>query len=75
MKKKNILEKKKENAMGEDINDIKLELEIKRSEVENLSNIIKTLQQKLQNANMTKNNLERRIVECTQQLRLRGVNI
>ncbi len=61
--------------MGEDINDIKLELEIKRSEVENLSNIIKTLQQKLQNANMTKNNLERRIVECTQQLRLRGVNI
>jgi predicted RNase H-like nuclease (RuvC/YqgF family) len=75
MKKKNILEKKKENAMGEDINDIKLELEIKRSEVENLSNIIKTLQQKLQNANMTKNNLERRIVECTQQLRARGVNI
>ena len=61
--------------MGEDINDIKLELEIKRSEVENLSNIIKTLQQKLQNANMTKNNLERRIVECTQQLRARGVNI
>ena len=37
--------------------------------------IIKTLQQKLQNANMTKNNLERRIVECTQQLRARGVNI
>ena len=67
--------KNEDNAFGEDINDIKLELEIKRSEVEHLSNIIRTLQQKLQNANVNKNNLERKIMECTQELRQRGINI
>ena len=67
--------KNEDNAFGEDINDIKLELEIKRSEVEHLSNIIRTLQQKLQNANINKNNLEKKIMECTQELRQRGINI
>ncbi len=74
-KKIDINKKNEDNAFGEDINDIKLELEIKRSEVEHLSNIIRTLQQKLQNANINKNNLERKIMECTQELRQRGINI
>ena len=74
-KKIEINKKNEDNAFGEDINDIKLELEIKRSEVEHLSNIIRTLQQKLQNANVNKNNLERKIMECTQELRQRGINI
>ena len=74
-KKIDINKKNEDNAFGEDINDIKLELEIKRSEVEHLSNIIRTLQQKLQNANINKNNLERRIMECTEELRQRGINI
>ena len=74
-KKIDINKKNEDNAFGEDINDIKLELEIKRSEVEHLSNIIKTLQQKLQNANINKNNLEKKIMECTQELRQRGINI
>ena len=74
-KKIEINKKNEDNAFGEDINDIKLELEIKRSEVEHLSNIIKTLQQKLQNANINKNNLEKKIMECTQELRQRGINI
>ena len=74
-KKIEINKKNEDNAFGEDINDIKLELEIKRSEVEHLSNIIRTLQQKLQNANINKNNLERKIMECTQELRQRGINI
>ena len=74
-KKIDINKKNEDNAFGEDINDIKLELEIKRSEVEHLSNIIRTLQQKLQNANVNKNNLERKIMECTQELRQRGINI
>ena len=74
-KKIEINKKNEDNAFGEDIHDIKLELEIKRSEVEHLSNIIRTLQQKLQNANINKNNLERKIMECTQELRQRGINI
>ena len=74
-KKIDINKKNEDNAFGEDINDIKLELEIKRSEVEHLSNIIRTLQQKLQNANINKNNLERKIMECTEELRQRGINI
>jgi hypothetical protein len=74
-KKIEINKKNEDNAFGEDIHDIKLELEIKRSEVEHLSNIIRTLQQKLQNANVNKNNLERKIMECTQELRQRGINI
>ena len=73
-----IIKNKKENydnKMRENIKDIKVELEIKRNEVKNLSNIIKTLQQKLQNATMNKNNLEKRIMECTLLLRQRGANI
>ncbi len=77
-KKIGIIKNKKENydnKMGEDIKNIKLELEIKKNEVQNLSNVIKILMQKLQNATMNKNNLEKRIMECTLLLKQRGQNI